>query len=89
MIIDHLFEILAVIVSSGITFFLTKGKYQTEVTNNELHNVSQSLAIYRDIISDLEDRVNELQNKIESLENIIHTLRGENQALKDELLRKL
>lgn len=79
------------IVSSVVTFFLTKRKYNTEVEAQQIENMENSFNVYKSMMEEtvkgLKERVESLQRENESLRNQINQLQA--QVLNYMLGRKL
>lgn len=71
------------LVTSSVTWLLSRRKYRAESQANELDNVQKALGIYRDTINDLKKELEELRDRI----NVVVT---ENEALGKQMeeLRK-
>jgi TolA-binding protein len=83
----YIFELIILLVSNGVTWFMTRRKYAEEVASQEILNLNSTFEFYKKIIGDLEVRVTELTQKMEKMEEEITSLRAENSELKRQ--RKL
>ena len=70
------------VISSTVTWFLGKRKYNSEVDNTLIQNMQQSLDFYKNISDDYKVR---LASEIESHNQEVAELRAENSELKREL----
>lgn len=61
---DILLFIVPTILSSVITWFLSRRKYKAESQANEIDNVEKVLSIYRGTIEDFKKEIDELREKI-------------------------
>lgn len=70
------------VISSTVTWFLGKRKYNSEVDNTLIQNMQKSLEFYKNISDDYKVR---LASEIESHNQEVAELRAENSELKKEL----
>ena len=66
---------LSTIVSSWITWFITRKKYNSEVDNNLIQNMQESLDFYRRLSDDNRTRLEEVLKRNEDLEEEVKELR--------------
>ena len=66
---------LSTIVSSWITWFITRKKYNSEVDNNLIQNMQESLDFYRRLSDDNRTRLEEVLKRNEDLEEEVRELR--------------
>lgn len=64
-------------ISSVITFFLTKRKYNSEVTASEIKNMQEALSFYQDLSTDNCKRLETLLEANSKLEQEILNLKQE------------
>lgn len=64
-----------VVITAIITFRLTKRKYNSEVDNNVINNMKESLDFYRKLSDDNKKRLDEVLQKNDKLELEIDDLR--------------
>lgn len=67
--------ILSTIVSSWITWFITRKKYYSEVDNNLIQNMQESLDFYKKLSDDNRARLEEVLKRNEDLEGEVRELR--------------
>lgn len=51
------------VITSVVTFLLTKRKYKTEVDGNEIDNKHKDLNFYKDLVEDNKVKLDELQSE--------------------------
>lgn len=66
---------LTTITSSWLSWFLTKRKYNTEVDNNVIENMKQSLDFYMRLSDDNKARLDEALKRNDALEDEVRELR--------------
>jgi len=80
-IISGLVGLFCTVVSSVITFFLTKKKYNTEVEAQQIENMENSFNAYKSMMEEtvkgLKERVDILQKENESLRNQINQMQAQ------------
>lgn len=74
-IIIALIGILSTIISSWVSWFLTRRKYNSEVDNNLIKNMQDSLEFYKKLSDDNKSRLNEVLKRNENLEEEVKELR--------------
>ena len=74
--------ILAGVISSVVTWLLTKRKYDSDVDNSNIQNMSESLDFYIKLSDDYKNR---LAAELESHNKEVAELRAENAELKKEM----
>lgn len=67
--------VLTSTISSLITWFLAKKKYNAEVDNNVIQNMQQSLQFYKELSDDTKERLAEVLEKNQKLEDDVAELR--------------
>lgn len=67
--------VLSTIASSWITWFITRKKYYSEVDNNLIQNMQESLDFYRKLSDDNRTRLEEVLKRNEDLEEEVRELR--------------
>ena len=67
--------VLTSTISSLITWFLAKKKYNAEVDNNVIQNMQQSLNFYKELSDDNKERLTEVLQKNQKLEDDVSELR--------------
>ncbi len=83
---DLLLIMIPAMVTSVLTWFLSRRKYRAESQANELDNVQKALAIYRDTILDLKKELEELREKITVVVNENEALGRQMEELRKELI---
>lgn len=73
-----LIGIAEMVITSVVTFLLTRRKYKTEVVGNEIDNKHKDLAFYIDLANDNKQKLDELQSENKEL-------RDENRELRKEM----
>lgn len=74
-IIVGLIGVLSTVVSSFITFILTKKKYNAEVDASVIQNLKESLEFYRKLSDDNKQRLDDILKRNEQLEDEVKELR--------------
>jgi hypothetical protein len=69
-------------ISSLVTFFITKRKYNSEVDSNLIKNMQDSLEFYKKLSDDNKERLEEQINRNDNLEKEVKELK--NQLLIDK-----
>ena len=70
-------SLLTSIISSLATFLLTKRKYNSEVDNNLIKNMQDSLEFYRKLSDDNKERLDEQINRNDNLEKEVRELKSQ------------
>lgn len=70
-----LIAIVPSIVSSIVTYLLTRRKYNSEVDNNLIANMKQSLDFYKQLSDDNKERLEEVLKRNDALEKEVAELR--------------
>lgn len=78
-------NILAPIITGVVTWLLAKRKYNSEVDNNLINNMKESLEFYKNLSDDNKDRLEEVLKRNEQMEKEIMQLRGQVFALMDKI----
>lgn len=81
-LIMGLIGILATFISGFTAWFFTRRKYNSEVDNNLIENMQDSLEFYKKLSDDNKDRLTEVLQKNRTLEAEIVELRKEVAELK-------
>ena len=76
-IIIGLIGIVSTTLSSWITWFLTRKKYNTEVDQNLIQNMKESLDFYRQLSDDNKSRLEEVLKRNDELEQEVKKLRDQ------------
>lgn len=74
-IIVGLIGVLSTVVSSFVTFILTKKKYNAEVDASVIQNLKESLEFYRKLSDDNKQRLDDILKRNEQLEDEVKELR--------------
>ena len=96
-IITALVGLFCTTVSSVVTFFLTKRKYNTEVDSQQIENMSKSFDAYKKMMEEtldaqkrlMETTVSGLNNKVETLEKENVFLRQQVDSLRNQMVQYL
>ena len=76
-IIIALIGIFSTILSSWTTWFLTRKKYNSEVDQNLIQNMKESLDFYKQLSDDNKSRLEEVLKRNDELENDVKNLRNQ------------
>ena len=76
-IIIALIGIFSTILSSWTTWFLTRKKYNSEVDQNLIQNMKESLDFYRQLSDDNKSRLEEVLKRNDELEQEVKKLRDQ------------
>lgn len=68
IILTGIVGLVTTLTSSILTWFLTKKKYHSEVDNNLIKNMQESLDFYRQLSDDNSKRLEEVLKRNEALE---------------------
>lgn len=74
-IIIALIGILSTVISSWVSWFLTRRKYNSEVDNDLIKNMQDSLEFYKKLSDDNKSRLDEVLKRNENLEEEVKELR--------------
>lgn len=66
---------LTTIISAYVSHIVTKRKYNAEVDNTQIHNMSEALTFYKDLCDDNRERLNVLSLTIKDQENEIKQIK--------------
>lgn len=66
---------LSTIVSAYISHIITKRRYNAEVDNTQIHNMSDALTFYKDLCDDNRERLNILSLTIKDQESEIKQIK--------------
>lgn len=73
-------------VSSLVTFFLTKRKYNTEVDSQQIHNMGESFDVYKKMMEEaLSSQKNTMEQTIQAQDKKIDFLQKENDSLRSQV----
>lgn len=84
-IIIALMGIVSTGFSAWFSWFLARKKYNSEVDNNLIKNMQESLEFYRKLSDDNKERLEELLKKNEELEKLDEKLEEEIRELKTQM----
>ena len=76
-IIIALIGILSTVISSWVSWFLTRRKQNSEVDNTTIQNMSESLEFYKKLSDDNKRRLDEVLLRNDQLEKEIEDLRNQ------------
>ena len=76
-IIIALIGIFSTVLSSWATWFFTRKKYNSEVDQNLIQNMKESLDFYRQLSDDNKSRLEEVLKRNDELENDVKNLRNQ------------
>lgn len=82
VLLTGIIGIVASIVSAWCSWFFARKRYNSEVDQNIINNMSESLEFYKQLSDDNRNRLNEVLKRNEELEEEINELRREVNALK-------
>ena len=72
-------------IGSWMSWFFARKKYNSEVDNQLIHNMNESLDFYKKLSDDNKDRLDELLKKNEELEALDAKLEEDIKQLRDQL----
>ena len=75
VIITAVIGIVTTFSSAWISWFFTRKKYNSEVDQNVIHNMSESLEFYRKLSDDNKSRLEEMIKRNDELDDEIKELR--------------
>lgn len=81
VIITAIIGIITSITSGWVSWFFTRKKYNSEVDQTIIHNMSESLDFYRQLSDDNKSRLDEMIKRNDELEDEIKELRKQVTAL--------
>ena len=70
--------LITTLVSGWVSWFFTRKKYNTEVDNNLINNMQESLDFYMKLSDDNKERLEEVLKRNEQLESELDTLKNQN-----------
>ena len=76
-IIIALIGIFSTVLSSWATWFFTRKKYNSEVDQNLIQNMKESLDFYKQLSDDNRSRLEEVLKRNDELENDVKNLRNQ------------
>lgn len=77
VIITAIIGIITSIASGWTSWFFTRKKYNSEVDQNVIHNMNESLEFYKKLSDDNKQRLDEMLRRNDELEEEIKELRGQ------------
>lgn len=77
------------IITAIVTFKLTKRKYNSEVDNNVINNMKESLDFYKQLSDDNKRRLDEVLQKNDKLESEVDDLRKQLFALMSQICTRV
>lgn len=85
-VVGALVGLFCTTVSSLVTFFLTKRKYNTEVDSQQIHNMGESFDVYKKMMEEaLSSQKKTMENTIEAQDKKIDLLQKENDSLRAQV----
>ncbi len=92
-IISGLVGLFCTVVSSIVTFVLTRKKYNTEVDSQQIKNMNDSFEVYKKMMEEtldsqkkmMEATINSQNNTIDSQNKKIDDLQKENESLRQQV----
>lgn len=81
--------IITTVISGWTSWFFARRKYNSEVDNNLIKNMQQSLEFYKKLSDDNEDRLDEVLKRNAELEQEIRDLRKQVFSLMDSICTDL
>lgn len=85
-IIMALVGVFCTAISSAVTFFFTRRKYNTEVDSQQIHNMGESFDVYKKMMEEaLASQKKTMQCEIDSLKTGYELVKGENDSLKSQV----
>lgn len=76
---------LSTIISAYISHILTKRRYNAEVDNTQIHNMSDALTFYKDLCDDNRERLNVLSLTIKDQESEIKQIKLDMLKLRNQI----
>lgn len=83
--ITALIGTLSTIISAYISHIVTKRKYNAEVDNTQIHNMSDALTFYKDLCDDNRERLNVLSLTIKDQESEIKQIKLDMIKLRNQI----
>ena len=77
ILVTGLIGILTTIVGSWASWFFARKKYNSEVDNNLIENMQESLNFYKQLSDDNRSRLEEVLKRNDELENDVKNLRNQ------------
>lgn len=85
-VIMALVGVLCTAISSGVTFFFTRRKYNTEVDSQQIQNMDASFDVYRKMMEEaLSSQKKTMESTIEAQDKKIDMLQKENDSLRAQV----
>ena len=88
ILITTICTVVSSAISSGISWAISKKKYQTEVHQNQIENMQRSLKFYEDLSTDTQERLGKILEENEALRTENQDIKAELHEVK-EMLRKM
>lgn len=88
ILITTICTVVSSAISSGISWVISKKKYQTEVHQNQIENMQKSLKFYEDLSTDTQERLGKILEENEALRTENQDIKAELHEVK-EMLRKM
>lgn len=85
VIITAVIGLLSTITSAGASWFFARKKYNSEVDNNLIKNMQESLEFYKQLSDDNKARLDEVLKRNEELEKRDETLEKEVRELRTQM----
>ena len=79
--------ILTTIISGWVTYFFTRKKYHSEVDNNLIRNMKESLEFYTKLSDDNSKRLQEILAEYDKLREQFEEVLSENNSLRIEVVK--
>ena len=76
---------ISTIISAYISHILTKRRYNAEVDNTQIHNMSDALTFYKDLCDDNRERLNVLSLTIKEQEGEIKQIKLDMIKLRNQI----
>lgn len=85
-VITGLVGLFCTVISSVVTFFLTRRKYNTEVESQQIQNMNEAFTLYKKMMEDnLSYQKKVMEETIDSQNKKIESLQKENDALRKQV----
>lgn len=88
ILITTICTVVSSAISSGLSWVISKKKYQTEVHQNQIENMQKSLKFYEDLSTDTQERLGKILEENEALRTENQDIKAELHEVK-EMLRKM
>ena len=87
IIITTIVGLTTTIISSWTTYFFTRKKYNSEVDNNLINNMKDSLEFYTNLSDDNSKRLQEILEDYNKLREQFEVVLSENNSLRIEVIK--